>query len=74
MQSLIKPGEGQAPCCKICIYSRPMAGLEELSCEKKGVVRQDYYCRKFSLDILSKSARRRHSLNKDEISKKDFSL
>ena len=64
MQSIIKLGQDdRAPGCAICIYSREMAGLTEFLCAKKGVVPPDYVCKKFSLDITAKTARRKRTLD-----------
>lgn len=75
MRSIIKlnPDE-QSPKCSLCVYSKPFAGLTELSCEKKGVVAPDYKCKKFSLDIMAKTSRRKHSLELKGLSAEDFSI
>ncbi|MBR0278050.1 MAG: hypothetical protein IJQ50_06295 [Clostridia bacterium] len=75
MQSLIKlnPDE-RKPCCECCVYSKNLSGLKELSCEKKGIVSPDYVCKKFSLDILKKTAKRKRTLDKSKIKKMDFSI
>lgn len=75
MQSIIKLGaDDREACCSICVYSKPLAGLNELSCEKKGIVSPDHLCKKFSLDIMAKTAIRKRSLDKDKIEKMDFSI
>lgn len=75
MQSIIKLGpDDVSPACKFCVYSKKLSGLTELSCEKKGIVSPDYVCKKFSLDILAKSAKRKRSLDKSKIEKMDFSI
>ena len=75
MQSIIKLNEDdRAPSCSCCVYSKPLAGLDELSCEKKGIVSADYVCKKFSLDIMTKTAKRNRSLDKSKIAKMDFSI
>ena len=75
MRSIIKlNSDEQKPSCSVCIYSRPMAGLKELSCKKKGVVAPDYYCKKFLLDIMAKTAKRRHSIDKSLFQDEDFSI
>ena len=64
MQSIIKLGrDDRPPACAICIYSRAMTGLDELMCAKKGIVSPDYLCKKFSLDITAKTARRKRALD-----------
>ena len=64
MQSIIKlASDDRPPVCAICIYSREMAGLSELLCDKKGIVPSDYVCKKFSLDITAKTARRKRTLD-----------
>ncbi len=75
MRSLIKLNEDdRSPCCEMCVYSKKLAGLNELSCEKKGIVSANNVCRKFSLDILKKTANRKRTLDKDKIKKLDFSI
>ncbi|MBR5517668.1 MAG: hypothetical protein IKV86_01415 [Clostridia bacterium] len=75
MRSIIKLSEDDRnPCCSICVYSKALAGLNELSCEKKGIVSPDHICKKFSLDIMAKTAIRKRSLDKSKISKMDFSI
>ena len=75
MQSIIKLGpDDRAASCSCCVYSKPLAGLNELSCEKKGIVSPDHVCKKFSLDIMAKTARRKRSLDKSKIEKMDFSI
>jgi len=75
MRSIIKLNpDDQQPKCAICVYSKPFAGLTELSCEKKGVVAPDYICKKFSLDIMAKTSRRKHSLGNKGLSADDFSI
>ena len=75
MQSIIKLGpDDQMPTCSCCVYSKELAGLDELSCEKKGIVSPDHVCKKFSLNIMAKTAKRRRSLDKSKIEKMDFSL
>lgn len=75
MQSIIKlNSDEQPPSCLVCIYSRKLSGLKELSCEKKGVVSADYICKRFSLDIMAKTARRKRSLDVSRISSDDFSV
>ncbi|MCK9478621.1 MAG: hypothetical protein M0R40_03850 [Firmicutes bacterium] len=71
MQSIIKLNcEEQPQSCAVCVYSRPLSGLAELSCSKKGVVSPDYVCKKFSLDITAKSARKKRFAKK--VSAEDF--
>ncbi len=75
MQSIIKlSADDREACCSICVYSKPLAGLNELSCEKKGIVSPDNLCKKFSLDIMAKTAMRKRSLDKSKIEKMDFSI
>lgn len=75
MQSIIKLGpDDQKPDCSCCVYSKKLPGLKELSCEKKGIVSPDYICKKFSLDIMAKTARRVRTLDKSKIEKMDFSI
>lgn len=75
MQSIIKlNADEQSPNCSICVYSRKLSGLDELSCEKKGIVSSDYVCKKFSLDIMAKTARRKRFLDKSKIMSEDFSI
>lgn len=75
MQSIIKlNADEQSPCCRVCVYSRQLSGLNELSCEKKGIVTADYLCKKFSLDIMAKTSRRKRFLDKSKISPDDFSI
>jgi hypothetical protein len=69
----LNPDE-QSPTCSICIYSSELAGLKEMACKKRGVVAPDYYCKKFELNILAKSCKRKHSLDKTKIEKMDFSI
>ncbi|MDR0405591.1 MAG: hypothetical protein LBH54_02220 [Clostridiales bacterium] len=75
MQSVVKlnPDE-QPPRCGICVYSRELSGLAELSCEKKGIVSADFVCKKFSLDIMAKTVRRKRSLDAKRIAESDFSI
>lgn len=64
MQSIIKLNtDEQPPSCSVCIYSRKLSGLGELSCLKKGIVSADYLCKRFSLDITAKTARRKRAPN-----------
>jgi len=51
-----------------------MAGLTELCCEKKGVVAPDYLCKKFLLNIMAKTSKRKHSLGTNKLSAEDFSI
>ncbi len=75
MQSIIKlSSDDREPCCSICVYSKSLAGLKELSCEKKGIVSPEHFCKKFSLDIMAKTAKRNRSLDKSKIAKMDFSI
>ncbi len=75
MQSIIKlSSDDREPCCEICVYSKSLAGLKELSCEKKGIVSPDHLCKKFSLDIMAKTDKRNRSLDKSKIAKMDFSI
>jgi hypothetical protein len=75
VQSIIKLSqEDRAECCEVCVYSKPLGGLKELSCSKKGIVSPDYVCKKFSLNIMAKTARRRRSLNVSHLSPKDFEI
>lgn len=75
MQSIIKLSQDdRSPSCSCCVYSKPLAGLNELSCEKKGIVAPDHICKKFSLDIMAKTAKRNRSLDKSKIAKMDFSI
>ena len=75
MRSIIKLGpDDQSPKCSVCVYSNPLVGLTELTCAKKGVVAPDHICKKFSLDIMAKTARRKHSLGTKELSAEDFSI
>ena len=53
MQSIIKLGpDDQMPTCSCCVYSKELAGLNELSCGKKGIVSPESKIEKmdFSLD------------------------
>lgn len=75
MQSIIKLGaEDRQPACSCCVYSKKLPGLNELSCEKKGIVSPDYVCKKFTLDIMAKTAKRKRSLDKSKIEKMDFTI
>ena len=75
VQSIIKlNADDREACCSICVYSKPLAGLNELSCEKKGIVSPEHFCKKFSLDIMAKTAKRNRSLDKSKIAKMDFSI
>lgn len=71
MQRIIKLNSEDKPqSCEVCVYSRKLSGLNELSCSKKGIVSPDYICKKFSLDITAKSARKKRFIEK--ISAEDF--
>jgi hypothetical protein len=73
MQSIIKLGpDEQPPSCAVCVFSRRLSGLREFSCSKKGVVSPDYVCKKFSLDIMAKTARKKRFVKK--VSPEDFQL
>lgn len=75
MQRIIKLGvDDRDPCCEICVFSRKMPGLDDLYCNKKGMVKPAYHCKKFSLDITAKTSRRKRTLNKKDISELDFSI
>ena len=75
MQSIIKLGPDDIkPSCSCCVYSKKLAGLNEMSCKHKGIVSPDYICKKFSLDIMAKTARRVRTLDKSKIEKMDFSI
>lgn len=75
MQSIIKLGpDDRNPECSCCVYSKKLPGLNELSCEKKGIVSPNHCCKKFSLDIMSKTASRKRTLDKQKIEKMDFSI
>jgi hypothetical protein len=65
MQSIIKlNSDDRPPSCEICVYSRKLSGLKELSCSYYGIVSPDYVCKKFSLDIMAKTARKKRFLDK----------
>ncbi|OQB15750.1 MAG: hypothetical protein BWY15_00463 [Firmicutes bacterium ADurb.Bin193] len=75
MQSIIKINtDEQKPSCSICIYSRKLSGLKELSCQKRGIVFADFVCKKFSLDIMAKTARRKRGLDRSRIAQEDFCI
>lgn len=75
MRSIIKlrPDEREES-CSCCVYSEALPGLVELSCSKKGIVAPEYVCKKFTLDIMAKTARRKHTLDTDKIQQMDFSI
>lgn len=75
VQSIIKLSpDDRAECCEVCVFSKPLGGLRELSCSKKGIVSPDYVCKKFSLDIMAKTARRKRSLDVSRLCPKDFEI
>lgn len=75
MRSIVKLSPDDRPeSCEICVYSRSLSGLKELSCSKRGIVSPDYVCKKFSLNIMAKTARRRRSLNTTHFSPEDFEI
>ena len=41
-------------CCAYCEHSSPLRGDEYAVCEKKGVVRMTFVCRKFAYDPLKR--------------------
>ena len=46
--------EDQKNVCALCEHASPLKGLEGVLCKYKGVVPEDYNCRKFSYDILKR--------------------
>lgn len=75
MQSVVNlKQDDKDPCCAFCIHSREIPGQPESRlCSRKGMVTQDYLCRKFSLDITVKTARRIRTLPK-RYHAEDFSI
>ena len=44
--------------CGFCRFASAIAGTEEMLCEHRGVVSQEYHCRKFIYDPLKRVPRR----------------
>ena len=44
--------------CELCRYSAPLAMGDDMLCEKRGVVKREYSCRKFMYDPLKRVPRR----------------
>ena len=75
MRSIIKLSADDRPAsCAVCVFSRTLSGLSELSCAKSGIVAADYVCKRFELDITAKTARRRRAPDTARLSPDDFEI
>lgn len=48
--------------CAYCRHGAPMADRAHVLCRKRGVVTQDYHCRKYSYDPFKRDPRPKPSL------------
>ena len=55
---MAKKGSDTPKVCGYCRYASAIAGAEEMLCEHRGVVSQEYRCRKFVYDPLKRVPRR----------------
>ncbi|MDP4152315.1 MAG: hypothetical protein Q8865_02580 [Bacillota bacterium] len=58
--------------CALCEKATKITGREELICQKRGIVREDYTCRGFRYDVFKRIPMRRPSL--PTYDKDDFSV
>ncbi len=55
-----------------CRFGRSVAGTEDVSCPRKGVVAQDYSCRRFEYDATKRVPMKKAAL--PEFKDEDFTL
>ncbi|MEG1551409.1 MAG: hypothetical protein RR355_03990, partial [Oscillospiraceae bacterium] len=61
-----------SPKCEYCMNARKSPDGNTMLCTKKGIVDNDYCCKKFKYDVLKRTPRKPPKLS--EFSKDDFSL
>lgn len=62
------------PKCRICVYAEKINDSGNAKCTIKGVVPEDYCCKKFKYDIFKKTIRPQKSIDKNRYKKEDFIL
>ncbi|MBE6827660.1 MAG: hypothetical protein E7514_03475 [Ruminococcaceae bacterium] len=64
--------EDISPACEYCQYGRPAPDGKTVLCPKKGVVKNDFHCRKYKYDIMKRVPKRAPKMQ--EFSEDDFKL
>lgn len=64
----------QTPMCLFCTKGKPLPGTEDVLCTLRGIVSQDYCCKKYEYNILTRKPRRKRELNTDKFSPEDFEI
>ena len=67
-------GNDVAPACQYCVYGEPCAVDGEILCPKRGVMRAESSCRKFSYDPLKRRPDRPQIAQPEAFSQDDFKL
>lgn len=59
------------PLCIYCEYGKKIMATEDIICSKKGIVKPDYYCKKFKYTPINRIPPKRNT-EKTEYCKEDF--
>lgn len=47
--------------CETCIYGQPLRQAENVICQKKGLVKKDFCCKKYEFDLTAKTVRKKRA-------------
>lgn len=60
------------PMCLFCEHAHKISESQELLCDFRGPVLEDYKCRKFKYNIFARNPRRKNTLDTSKYKKEDF--
>ena len=64
----------ESPKCYFCEHGKRIPNTSDVICSKKGIVSEEYVCKKYSYDIFKREVKRKANLNTSKFSKEDFEL
>ncbi len=60
--------------CATCKYASSLCAVDELICQKKGLVESNYFCRHYDYNRLLKRPNRKRNLAENKFSAEDFEI
>ncbi len=60
--------------CATCKYATPLCVVDELMCQKKGLVESNHFCRHYDYNRLMKRPNKKRASVKDKFSSDDFEI
>lgn len=64
----------ESPKCYFCEHGKRIPNTSDVICSKKGIVSEEYVCKKYSYDIFKREVKRKANLNTSKFSREDFEL